>query len=40
VKLLLKAKADPNIKRLDGATALSIATENKHLKIVQMLKAA
>jgi uncharacterized protein len=40
VKTLIAAKADVNAKRLDGSTALMVASEKGHLEVVQVLITA
>jgi len=40
VKLLLEKGANPNIKKSDGETPLSLATAQKHAEIVALLNAA
>ena len=40
VQALIAAKADVNAKRRDGATALMLASEERHLEVVQALIAA
>lgn len=40
VKLLLEKGANPNIKKSDGETTLSLATGQKHTEIVALLNAA
>ena len=40
VKLLLEKGANPNIKKVDGETPLSLATAQKHTAIVELLNAA
>lgn len=40
VKLLLEKGANPNIKKADGETPLSLATAQKHGGIVELLNAA
>ena len=39
VKLLLKYKADPTLKDVDGDTAESFAAKNKHTEVVKILQA-
>ncbi len=40
VKLLLESGADPKIKKMDGATPLSLASGQKHQDIVQLINEA
>ena len=40
VKLLLEKGANPNIKKSDGETPLSLATAQKHAEIVELLNQA
>jgi ankyrin repeat protein len=40
VKMLLRAGADVNMKAVEGETALSVAKEEGHSEVVQLLKAA
>ena len=40
VRLLLAAKADVNVTRRDGNTALSLAMQNEHAEVVELLTRA
>jgi len=40
VKLLLENGANPNIRKADGATAVALATGQKHQDIVDLLNEA
>ena len=37
VELLLKENADPNLRDLDGVTALMFASQNGHYQVVELL---